>query len=132
MHYLLTGLRAVAHYVSEENEPSNRNMSVAEIIGQVILPLSLAIIMLGMGMTLVLSDFARILKSPKVILLGGTNQLIFLPIIGFLLAIVFNLNPIMAVGLMIPDTCLGRPTSNLITQVCRRNIAVSVTLTPYG
>jgi len=104
-------------------------MTAAEMISKLFLPLSLAIIMLGMGMTLILSDFTRILKKPKAILIGLSNQLIFLPIIGFSLAIAFNLNPIMAVGLMILATCPGGPTSNLITQVCRGNIALSVTLT---
>ena len=104
-------------------------MTTAEIISKVFLPLSLAIIMLGMGMTLIVSDFTRILKKPKDILIGLTNQLIFLPIIGFSLAIAFNLSPVMAVGLMILATCPGGPTSNLITQVCRGNIALSVTLT---
>ena len=104
-------------------------MSVAEIISKIFLPISLAIIMLGMGMTLVLNDFTRIFKFPKAALIGLTNQLVFLPIIGFLLAITFNLNPTMAVGLMILATCPGGPTSNLITQVCKGNIALSVTLT---
>jgi BASS family bile acid:Na+ symporter len=104
-------------------------MTTAEIISKVFLPLSLAIIMLGMGMTLIVSDFTRILKKPKDILIGLTNQLILLPIIGFSLAIAFNLSPVMAVGLMILATCPGGPTSNLITQVCRGNIALSVTLT---
>ena len=104
-------------------------MTTAEIISKVFLPLSLAIIMLGMGMTLIISDFTRILKKPKDILIGLTNQLVFLPIIGFSLAIAFNLSPVMAVGLMILATCPGGPTSNLITQVCRGNIALSVTLT---
>jgi BASS family bile acid:Na+ symporter len=104
-------------------------MTTAEIISKIFLPLSLAIIMLGMGMTLVIADFTRIIKSPKAIFIGLTNQLIFLPIIGFSLAVAFNLNPIMAVGLMILATCPGGPTSNLITQVCKGNIALSVTLT---
>jgi len=104
-------------------------MNAAELISNVFLPLSLAIIMLGMGMTLIPADFTRIIKYPKAILIGLTNQLVFLPIIGFSLAIIFNLNPIMAVGLMILATCPGGPTSNLITQVCKGNIALSVTLT---
>ena len=104
-------------------------MTTAEIISKVFLPLSLAIIMLGMGMTLIVSDFTKKKKKPKDILIGLTNQLIFLPIIGFSLAIAFNLSPVMAVGLMILATCPGGPTSNLITQVCRGNIALSVTLT---
>ena len=104
-------------------------MTAAEIISKVFLPLSLAIIMLGMGMTLIPADFTRIIKYPKAVLIGLTNQLIFLPLIGFILATSFNLNPTMAVGLMILATCPGGPTSNLITQVCKGNIALSVTLT---
>jgi BASS family bile acid:Na+ symporter len=104
-------------------------LSVAETLSKVILPLSLAIIMLGMGMTLIPNDFTRIIKDPKAILIGLTNQLIFLPIIGFLLAIAFGLSPVMAVGLMILATCPGGPTSNLIVQICKGNIALSVTLT---
>lgn len=102
---------------------------IAELLSKVLLPLSLAIIMLGMGMTLVPADFTRIGKYPKAALIGFVNQLIFLPIIGFALAVAFDLEPIMAVGLMILAACPGGATSNLITQVCRGNIALSVTLT---
>jgi len=104
-------------------------MTAVELISKVFLPLALAIIMLGMGMTLIISDFTRVIKYPRAILIGLTNQLIFLPIIGFSLAIAFNLKPVMAVGLMILASCPGGPTSNLITQVCKGNIALSVTLT---
>lgn len=104
-------------------------MTAAQLISTIFLPLSLAIIMLGMGMTLIPADFTRIIKHPKAIFIGLTNQLIILPIIGFSLAVAFDLNPIMAVGLMILATCPGGPTSNLITQVCKGNIALSVTLT---
>tara|TARA_R110002073_G_scaffold40547_5_gene115006 strand:- start:113292 stop:114185 length:894 start_codon:yes stop_codon:yes gene_type:complete len=104
-------------------------MTTAELISKVFLPLSLAIIMLGMGMTLVVADFTRIIKFPKAVLIGLTNQLVLLPIVGFSLAVAFNLDPIMAVGLMILACCPGGPTSNLITQVCKGNIALSVTLT---
>lgn len=104
-------------------------MNIIELITKIFLPLSLAIIMLGMGMTLVPGDFKRIIKFPRAIFIGLTNQLILLPIIGFGLAILFGLNPTMAVGLMILASCPGGPTSNLITQVCKGNIALSVTLT---
>ena len=104
-------------------------MDIAAIISKIFLPISLAIIMLGMGMTLVPNDFKNIFKFPKAILIGLTNQLILLPIIGFTLAILFDLDPVMAVGLMILASCPGGPTSNLITQVCKGNIALSVTLT---
>ena len=104
-------------------------MTAPEIISKILLPLALAIIMLGMGMTLIPADFTRILKTRKAILIGLTNQFLFLPFIAFSLAIAFDLSSVMAVGLMVIATCPGGPTSNLITQVCRGNIALSVTLT---
>ena len=107
-------------------------MDITQIIGKIFLPISLAIIMLGMGMTLVPNDFKRIFIFPKAILIGLTNQLILLPIIGFLLAILFNLEPVFALGVMILASCPGGPTSNLITQVCKGNIALSVTLTAFA
>lgn len=104
-------------------------MTVTELISKVFLPISLAIIMLGMGMGLMPSDFTRIVKYPKAILIGLTNQFILLPIIGFSLAVSFDLNPTTAVGLIILASCPGGVVSNLITQVCKGNIALSVTLT---
>ena len=80
-------------------------------------------------MTLIPLDFARVLKYPKAIIIGLTNQLILLPIIGFSLAIGFNLESTMAIGVIILTVCPGGPTSNLVTQVCKGNIALSVTLT---
>ncbi|MEP2936442.1 MAG: bile acid:sodium symporter family protein [Gilvibacter sp.] len=102
---------------------------MTELLTQVFLPLSLGIIMLGMGMTLVPADFTRIFTYPKAVLIGLINQLVLLPLIGFALAVVFNLDPILAIGIMIIAACPGGPTSNLVTQVCRGNIALSVTLT---
>lgn len=99
------------------------------IFTKVLLPISLAIIMFGMGLTLVPKDFTRITKYPKAVCIGLINQLVFLPIIGFSLAVAFDLNTTMAVGLMILAAAPGGPTSNLITQICKGNIALSVTLT---
>ncbi|MBC8754590.1 bile acid:sodium symporter family protein [Kordia sp. YSTF-M3] len=102
---------------------------ITTLLTKVLLPLSLGIIMLGMGMTLIPKDFTRITKYPKAAFIGIVNQLLFLPIIGFLLAIAFDLDATMAVGLMIIAAAPGGPTSNLITQICKGNIALSVTLT---
>ncbi|MEM6717768.1 MAG: bile acid:sodium symporter family protein [Bacteroidota bacterium] len=102
---------------------------IITIFTKVLLPLSLAIIMFGMGLTLVPKDFTRITKYPKAAFIGIVNQLVFLPIIGFTLANAFDLNTTMAIGLMILAAAPGGPTSNLITQICKGNIALSVTLT---
>lgn len=102
---------------------------MTELLSKVLLPVSLAIIMLGMGMTLIPADFTRVVKYPKAVLVGLTNQLVLLPIIAFILAIVFKLEPIMAIGLMALAVAPGGATTNLVTQICRGNIALSVTLT---
>lgn len=99
------------------------------IATDVILPVSLAIIMLGMGLSLTINDFRNILNYPKAAILGLTNQLLVLPIIGFALAIVFKLSPEMAVGLMILAACPGGATSNLIAHVAKGDTALSITLT---
>jgi BASS family bile acid:Na+ symporter len=80
-------------------------------------------------MTLIPADFTVIIKKPKAILIGLTNQLILLPIVGVSLAIVFGLSPVMSIGLMILASCPGGPASNLITHACKGDIALSVTLT---
>ena len=58
-------------------------MDATTIITQIFLPVSLAIIMFGMGLTLVVSDFGRLFAYPKEVLIGLFNQLILLPLIGF-------------------------------------------------
>ena len=104
-------------------------MDATTIITQIFLPISLAIIMFGMGLTLVVNDFKRLFAYPKEVIIGLSNQLVFLPLIGFLIILLFDLNSSMAIGIMILSLCPGGPTSNLITQVARGNIGLSVTLT---
>ncbi|MCK5846264.1 MAG: bile acid:sodium symporter family protein [Bacteroidales bacterium] len=99
------------------------------ILTSVVLPVSLAVIMFGMGLSLVIGDFRRVFKYPKAAFIGLSNQLILLPLIGFALALIFNLSPAMAVGLMIIAACPGGPTSNLITHISKGDIALSISLT---
>ena len=95
----------------------------------VFLPLALFIIMLGMGLGLELNDFKRIFTEPKAVTLGLLAQLIMLPLVGFLLAMIFPLTPELAVGLIIIAACPGGPTSNLVTYLAKGNVALSITLT---
>lgn len=99
------------------------------VLTSVVLPLSLFIIMLGMGMSLVPDDFKRVVREPKAVAVGLLNQLILLPLIGLGLATAFGLPPVMAVGLMLLAACPGGVTSNLITHVSRGDTALSITLT---
>lgn len=95
----------------------------------IVLASSLIIIMLGMGLSLVIDDFKRIIVYPKAILVGLVNQLILLPLIGFGIAVGFPLTPEIAIGIMILAACPGGPTSNLIAHLAKGDVALSVTLT---
>ncbi len=93
------------------------------------LPASLFIIMLGLGLSLEIADFKRIITYPKAIILGITNQVILLPLVGFGIAKLFNLDPVLAVGIMILVSCPGGVTSNLYSHLSKGDTALSVTLT---
>lgn len=95
----------------------------------VFLPLALFVVMLGMGLGLTFNDFKRVLIEPKAVLLGLMAQLIFLPVVGFLLASLFPLSPELAVGVLILSACPGGPTSNMVTYLLQGNVALSITLT---
>lgn len=101
----------------------------ASILTNVVLPASLFIIMIGMGLSLQVEDFARIVRYPKAISLGLINQLVLLPLIGLVLCYVFSLPPMLAVGMLLLASCPGGATSNLISYVAKGDIALSVTLT---
>lgn len=102
------------------------------VLTEVFLPLTLAVIMLGMGLSLTVTDFKRIFIYPKAVTLGLINQLVILPLIAFSLAIFFDLNPGLAVGLMILAACPGGPTSNLISHLANGDTALSITLTAFS
>ncbi len=98
----------------------------------IILSVSLGIIMLGMGLSLVVNDFKLIFKQPKAILLGLINQIILLPIIAFILVSLFPLQPEIAIGVMILSACPGGASSNLISHLAKADAALSVTLTAFS
>ena len=98
-------------------------MDITTIIGQIFLPISLAITMFGMGLGLVIGDFVRLFSFPKAVLVGLCNQLLLLPLIGFAIVVLFDLNPSMAIGVMIISVCPGGPTSNSMTGPLARSDA---------
>jgi bile acid:Na+ symporter, BASS family len=104
----------------------------SSILTELFLPLALAVIMFGMGLSLTLSDFKRILIYPKAVLLGLLNQIVLLPVVAFFIAKGLGLSPELAVGLMILAACPGGATSNLITHLAKGDSALSITLTAFS
>jgi len=94
-----------------------------------LLPLALAIVMLGMGLSLVPEDFKRITRDPKAVVVGTVCQVLLLPLIGILITLVVPMQPEIAVGLIVLAVCPGGPSSNLITYLAKGDVALSVTLT---
>ncbi|MDN3689891.1 bile acid:sodium symporter family protein [Cyclobacterium jeungdonense] len=101
----------------------------SNLITSAFLPLALAFIMLGMGLSLNLSDFKNIFRYPKAMVLGLFCQLVLLPALGFFLILSFGLEGTMAVGIMIIACCPGGPTSNMITHLSKGDTALSISLT---
>lgn len=101
----------------------------ANFFTAVLLPTGLAIIMLGMGLTLLPEDFQRVTRYPKAVAIGLVSQLLFLPIVGFLVASIVPMQPEIAVGIMVLALCPGGPSSNMITYLAKGDVALSVTLT---
>ena len=105
------------------------SLALVTLVNSVIIPICLFLIMMGMGLSLVTNDFKRVLKYPKAVGIGLTNQLILLPIIGFALANIMPLRPEYAVGVMLLVLCPGGTTSNLFTYLAKGDVALSVTMT---
>mgnify|MGYP006087715659 CR=1 FL=1 len=94
-----------------------------------IAPLGLALIMLGLGMSLTVQDFIRVAKVPKDFLVGFICQLILLPIVALSVALLFSLPAELALGLMLIACAPGGVTSNVLTKFADGDVALSVTLT---
>ncbi|MBT3502732.1 MAG: bile acid:sodium symporter family protein [Candidatus Marinimicrobia bacterium] len=103
-----------------------------QFISTLLLPGLLFLIMLGMGMTLSFNDFKRVGTDPKGIFVGLGSQLIVLPMIAFLLAIVMNLPTYLAIGLMIIAASPGGATSNLYSHLSKGDTALSISLTAFS
>ena len=94
-----------------------------------LITLGLGGIMLGMGLTLRLSDFNEVRKTPSWVLTGFFLQFTVMPLFGWLLGYVFSLPPFFAVGLILVSSCPGGTASNVIVFLSKSNLALSVTMT---
>jgi len=89
----------------------------------------LQVAMFGMGATLTISDFSRVLKMPRGIGVGMVLQFTVMPVSGWLLATVSHLPPEIAAGVVLIGACPGGVASNVITYLAKGNVALSVTMT---
>jgi BASS family bile acid:Na+ symporter len=99
------------------------------LLAQIALPIALATIMGALGLSLTPDDFKRVLVVPRGVAIGMANLLLISPFLGFAIATVYDLDPELAVGLVIMAAAPGGTMAALLTHLARGETALSVTMT---
>ena len=89
----------------------------------------LGVIMLSMGLTLTGKDFAILAKSPAAMAVGALAQFTVMPLLAWTIAHALHLSPGLTVGLILVGCCPGGVSSNIMTFLCRGDVAYSVGMT---
>lgn len=95
----------------------------------VFLPFALGLIMLGLGLSLTVDDFARVAKRPKAVAIALVCQIFILPLVCFGLVHLFGLPPLLAIGMMLLAASPGGSTANLYSHLFRGDVALNISLT---
>ena len=87
------------------------------------------VIMFGMGVSLTFADFTRVLRLPRAVAIGVSCQYLLMPVLAWTFSSIWNLEPTVAVGLVLVGSCPGGVASNVIAYIARANVPLSVTMT---
>ncbi|MFC9788246.1 bile acid:sodium symporter family protein [Rhodococcus sp. NPDC127528] len=93
------------------------------------LPIVLAVIMFGLGLSLTVGDFTRVARHPRAVAIALVCQLVVLPAVAFGLVLLFDLPALLAVGMMLLAASPGGTTANLFSHLFRGDVALNVSLT---
>lgn len=93
------------------------------------LPIALAVVMFGLGLSLTVADFRRVVRTPRALAIILGAQVVVLPLIAFGLANAFGLEPLMAVGLMALAASPGGTMASLLSHLFHGDVALNITLT---
>ena len=91
--------------------------------------IALGIIMFGMGLTLTPPDFALVVRRPLPVLVGVVAQFVIMPTLAWVLAKAFQLDPMLAAGVILVGCAPGGTSSNVISYLAKGDVALSVTMT---
>lgn len=89
----------------------------------------LMIIMFGMGLTLTIPDFKEVARRPVPVLIGVIAQFVIMPVCAVVVAKLLDLNPALAVGLLMLGSVPGGTSSNVIAYLAKGDVALSVAMT---
>lgn len=90
---------------------------------------ALALVMLGLGLSLTLADFRRLSQHPRAVALALGLQVIGLPLLAVALITLLGVSPLYAVGLMLLAASPGGVTANLFSHLFGGNVAMNLSLT---
>jgi len=100
----------------------------AAFINAEVIPWVLRLVMVGMGLTLTLADFRRVVKYPTAVTIGVLAQIIGVPLIAYAVILALNPPPAIAIGLMILAACVSGVTSNAYSFAARADVPLCVTI----
>lgn len=89
----------------------------------------IGLMMLGMALDLDVEDFRRLVRKPKPPLIGLVAQFLLLPALTFLLTLILDIRPSIALGMILVASCPGGNLSNVMTYLAGGNAPLSVGMT---
>lgn len=101
----------------------------SSIVTDLLLPIALGIVMLGLGLSLTVADFARVVRYPRAVLIGLFTQTVLLVGAAYAIARLFALPPELAVGMMLLAASPGGATANIYSHLAHGDVALNITLT---
>lgn len=101
----------------------------ASILTDLLLPVSIGIIMFGLGLSLTVEDFKRVARYPLAVGGGLFLQIVLLPFAALLIAVALKLSPNHALGLMLVAAAPGGATANIYSHLAKGDVALNITLT---
>lgn len=109
-------------------DPIRINFSAS---GMHVINLILSFIMFGVALGINPKQFTNLIKEPKSTIVGLTSQLLFLPLVTFLLVIILNkyITPTVAMGMILVAACPGGNISNFMSSLSKANTELSIGLT---
>src|ERR1700754_306273 len=93
------------------------------------LPIALAIVMFGLGLSLSGGDFQRVAQRPTAVAVALACQLVVLPLVCFGLVVLADLPPLLGIGMMLLAASPGGTTANLFSHLFHGDVALNITLT---
>lgn len=101
----------------------------SSIINSLLLPMALGVIMFGLGLSLTIADFTRVVRYPKAVLIGLFIQTGVMPLVCLAIVAALRLPAELAVGLMLLAAAPGGATANIYSHLARGDVALNITLT---